>query len=78
MIGFYLYPYKEGSLAPSLKTVINRPNFVPLNDIQEEFALEAGKYVILCCTFESAQIGTFSVQVQAISNTFKFTKLDMV
>ena len=61
MIGFYLYPHTEESLAPSLKALINRPNFVPLNEIREEFSLDAGKYVILCCTFESAQIGTFSV-----------------
>jgi hypothetical protein len=61
MIGFYLYPHSEDSLAPSLKALINSHKFLPFNEIREEFSLEAGKYVILCCTFESAQLGKFSV-----------------
>ncbi len=78
MLGLYIYPYSETSLAPSLKILLNSPNFVPLNEIREEFALSAGKYVILCCTFESRQLGNFSVQVQGLKDKFAFTKLDFV
>jgi len=61
MIGFYVYPYDENTLAPSLKKLINKPTFMPVNEIREELTLDTGKYVLLCCTFEGQQLGRFSV-----------------
>lgn len=38
MMGLYVYLHSEAiSLAPSLKKLIKMPDFVPLNEIREEF-----------------------------------------
>lgn len=77
MIGFYVFPYSEVSLKPTLKSILNKPTFVPMNEIQEYLYLDSGKYVVMCSTFENKQLGTFCVDVQGNQGMFEFTKLDL-
>lgn len=62
MIGLYLYEYGQ---TLSLGTLLNSPNFVPMNQINEEVELAPGKsgYVIMPTTYEPNKLGPFNISV---------------
>jgi len=51
MIGFYIYQYCEKSTDPKLKSIINEPKFLPMNEVTECLTLPKGDYIIMCSLF---------------------------
>ena len=82
MIGLYIYEYGQNL---TLQTILNSPNFVPMNQINEvgysdlqEIELAPGKagYVIMPTTYEPNKLGPFNISV-ATDVDFSLKELDV-
>jgi hypothetical protein len=51
MMGFYVFKYSEQSIDPKLSDILNKPSFLPMNEVSEELKLKAGSYVVMCSLF---------------------------